>query len=156
VVGGQGREGVRARWISGYVVEKIPVLVRAHRAVNLTAAVVVGSEMGFAPLLDEGQQAAEVGAGQAGDEAGEAQRDGLRRLPECFVVDVQGRDGHGRCSAGGVGYRSTSSMLSSLRTRRDHCSNISGLATSIRLRTCSGTDPNLSSKSSKSIVASPS
>jgi hypothetical protein len=35
---------------------------------------------------------AQVGAGQAGDEAGEAQRDRLPRLPECFVSDLQGRD----------------------------------------------------------------
>jgi hypothetical protein len=31
-------------------------------------------------------------AGEAGDEAGEPQRDGLPRLPACFVGDVQGRD----------------------------------------------------------------
>jgi hypothetical protein len=38
--------------------------------------------------LDSGEQVAEVGAGEPGDETGEAQRDGLPWLPECFVVDA--------------------------------------------------------------------
>jgi hypothetical protein len=38
--------------------------------------------------LDHSEQVAEVGPGEAGDETGEPQREGLPRLPECFVVDV--------------------------------------------------------------------
>jgi hypothetical protein len=114
---GEGFQECSVGQRTGRARQAAPVVVGRDQAGRITGPVLVGAEVRLAACLDLGEQVAEVGAGQAGDEAGEAQRDGLPRLPECFVGDVQGRDRHGRCSAGGVGYRSTQGFVQKVPVR---------------------------------------
>jgi hypothetical protein len=89
---GEGFQECNVGQRTGRARQAAPVVLGRDQAGRITRPVLVGAEVRLAACLDLGEQVAEVGAAQAGDEAGEAQRNGLPRLPKCFVGDVQGRD----------------------------------------------------------------